>query len=508
MWCGAASRSLKLLCARRGADRLAIIALFRPWTSCDSPEPTMKISRRQFVAITAFLAIAIGLSCYVIVVRGRAPTPAGVPSFTDLVSAHKFVVITPPSSLYLPGTVVERLSESPLALKTICTPNSGFGPACSSKYKTASCGEISMTRQFSGDVMFDLGLPIIWSSTASSSTKTQVAVRLTNLRVTELPPGECEAGLAISPCKEEVASRRKENLPLTVIQAVLIGDISIKTTDLRSVHDEIGVGTVEELAAKLSLSASSTDRETFEGKGLVIGIRDDTRLLQKVHYVATGAGSEDSAEPLLEVGKTALLLSREAVHHNVRSLKQGTPMGCWATVLAMLVEFQMSRGGLEDFVGLDDEALILAVLSSVDALESKTGPLDSEPSWVEIYKTSRRDGGGLTPARQERLLRVLPIDSFLPQSVSLKGWLNRLRDHGPLWITTGSIFSTHARLLIGMGGDGDETWFEIIDPASGTRQFLSLRAFIEQFERENRELPREEVQLRNQILYWNGRTNK
>jgi Papain-like cysteine protease AvrRpt2 len=81
----------------------------------------------------------------------------------------------------------------------------------------------------------------------------------------------------------------------------------------------------------------------------------------------------------------------------------------------------------------------------------------------------------------------LPPKAEVPQDYTASGWQDLLQKNGPLWVTTNegtSSFSVHARILIGIHGDGspDATFLKIIDPADASTVSQSLLIFTQHFD--------------------------
>ena len=62
---------------------------------------------------------------------------------------------------------------------------------------------------------------------------------------------------------------------------------------------------------------------------------------------------------------------------------------------------------------------------------------------------------------------------------------NMLSTYGPLWVTTdgGSLDTVHARIVIGMGGDGSPagTTMQLIDPADGAIHDETYEVFVRRY---------------------------
>ena len=164
-------------------------------------------------------------------------------------------------------------------------------------------------------------------------------------------------------------------------------------------------------------------------------------------------------------------------------LSQPKSMDCWITVITMMVSWRDAK------------------TYTIEAVAAKLG----DP-WKLYYDTNT----GLPFNDQEKLIRELSLKGEPPANYITKAYLELLKAHGPLWITTGDGFSAHARLLIGIETDttkktkGDT--FIFIDPKLSTGKPVRLNSlqFFSQFEEEMRELNRENYKgpLRIQIYHF------
>lgn len=119
------------------------------------------------------------------------------------------------------------------------------------------------------------------------------------------------------------------------------------------------------------------------------------------------------------------------VEGRLRPLKQENDMACWATVATILFSWKH-----------DTNASIQGVL------------LQAGQEFVDLFAA----GQGLKSADKPTFLQRLGLTAEPPMSFSVQGFDQLLQAHGPLWITAdedpGANFSVHARVLIGLRGDG------------------------------------------------------
>jgi hypothetical protein len=131
----------------------------------------------------------------------------------------------------------------------------------------------------------------------------------------------------------------------------------------------------------------------------------------------------------------------------VTPLRQPSSMACWATVTTMMASYK------------DGRAYTVADIPSV---VGRAGA-----RYTQIYN----DDTGLGSRDKGPFLAAMGFTSEPPASYIPRAVYDMMSSYGPLWITTdgGSLDSVHARVLIGMGGDGSPTGttMQIIDPADG-----------------------------------------
>ncbi len=158
-------------------------------------------------------------------------------------------------------------------------------------------------------------------------------------------------------------------------------------------------------------------------------------------------------------------------------LAQPSSMACWATVFTMMKMWREQQSM---------------------SIETALGTVGQR--WVDIYTAN----SGLPSADKPTFISSAGLVAEPPQSWSLQGWEQLLRNYGPIWVTTdeaaGLPWAIHARIITGIYGDGtpEGTKFKIIDPAGGRRYEESIATFIPKYE--------EEVirtgHMRIQVVHW------
>jgi hypothetical protein len=147
-------------------------------------------------------------------------------------------------------------------------------------------------------------------------------------------------------------------------------------------------------------------------------------------------------------------------------LAQPSDKTCWATVTTMMISWR------------DQASYTIA-----QVMDMAGAPYDKK------FKNNQT----LRASEKEDLLDELDLRGEPPMSYAARGLLELLRQYGPLWVTTdedpSKNFSIHARIVIGMYGDGspDGTFLRIVDPAGGRQYDESFATFARKFEEEARD---------------------
>lgn len=153
-------------------------------------------------------------------------------------------------------------------------------------------------------------------------------------------------------------------------------------------------------------------------------------------------------------------------------IQQENSNACWATVVTMLISWKEQK-----------EYSVEEVLKKAGEDYSKL--FDREQG---LSACGKKD---CPSPSVEDLLKKLSLRAEAPQSFTEKGWLELLKNYGPLWITSQVeikkenkvILASHARILFGMRSDENKNIFmKVIDPLSGTSQEEKFEDFVRQYE--------------------------
>jgi hypothetical protein len=167
-------------------------------------------------------------------------------------------------------------------------------------------------------------------------------------------------------------------------------------------------------------------------------------------------------------------------YYEIKAIKQPSSMSCWATVYTMMLSWKNNT--------------TLTLDSAVDRLGNP-------------WKTYFYNDDGL-PLGQERLfVSTAGLREEPPANYSIQGFINMLKNYGPLWIVTGNGISSHARLLIGINGDGsyENSKFSFINPQTGKIETQDALDFFREFELEARfviDRRLDDIPFRWQIIHW------
>lgn len=166
----------------------------------------------------------------------------------------------------------------------------------------------------------------------------------------------------------------------------------------------------------------------------------------------------------------------------VTPLQQPSSRACWATVSTMMASFN------------DRQAYTVADIPNV------VGRADAR--YRQIYTANT----GLTGSEKDGFLAAMGLTAEPPASYLARAVYNMMEAFGPLWVTTdgGSLDTVHARVLIGMGGDGTPTatTMQIIDPADGMIHDETYAVFARRYSNVGAADAAAGAPFRAQIVHW------
>jgi len=143
----------------------------------------------------------------------------------------------------------------------------------------------------------------------------------------------------------------------------------------------------------------------------------------------------------------------------VPAIRQKSDMACWITVYTMMKSWKDRK------------------IYKVEQVATELGK-----PWSTFFLKNT----GLPPEKEKAFMARTGLKSEPPASYMLSAYADWLQQYGPVWIVTGNLGGRHARLLVGISGDGtyDKTEFIFIDPASGKEVEENSLKFFEKYEQE------------------------
>ena len=160
-------------------------------------------------------------------------------------------------------------------------------------------------------------------------------------------------------------------------------------------------------------------------------------------------------------------------------MAQPSGNACWATVFTMLVSWRRQQSL---------------------TIETALGTVGQR--WVDLFRADT----GLPGSDKSAFLAAAGMIAEPPQSYSVEGWEQLLRNYGPVWVTTdeapGRAWAIHARVITAISGDGtpERTFFTIVDPAGGRTYQESIAVFIPKYEEEVIQTG----YMRIQVVHWSA----
>ena len=141
----------------------------------------------------------------------------------------------------------------------------------------------------------------------------------------------------------------------------------------------------------------------------------------------------------------------------ISAIRQPSTMACWLAVTTMMLSWKDGKN-----YTIDDVAKTIG-----------------DP-WKLFYELNT----GLPEKDKNSFIKKMGLVGLPPANHMLEKYIDLLKQNGPLWITTGDEWSSHARVLIGVEGKGryDDTDFIFIDPATGEVQRQPVLNFMKDFE--------------------------
>ena len=409
-----------------------------------------------------------------------------------LLDEHGFVELRPPSTLFMPGTVVSVVQEDPLRLRTICLPSEAFGPESREGVRWSNSADVDMDRVLGAEFgIGESGLRQLKAEGGIDSVR-GVVFKLRNVKVAEMPDAQRS-----EECRDAIAGRLEAGDEVSVVRAVFVADAEYAVTFRAGVNAEGRARATKSLALALQAVIQGNTLRRLVGKQLVWGLDEDSSLVKIGSSLpATGRAKRDRKPilrgrgPITELERNVLLpaVNGKEISEfvDVPPMMQRTPMGCWATVYAMMKSW-------------------------CDNLEWSVG--DAVGELGEEYVSYFVEDTGLPGGAEIVFVQDAQMVAEPPANYTLEAYADMLRRYGPLWVTMGDGLSSHAIVLIGVYADSldhtleayKESVLVFIDPEDGTYLRMSGLDFAREFEREAAVVvgAAVDVDLRWQIIHWN-----
>jgi hypothetical protein len=165
---------------------------------------------------------------------------------------------------------------------------------------------------------------------------------------------------------------------------------------------------------------------------------------------------------------------------NIPAVKQPTGNTCWATAATMLISWKKGPQTIQQ--AMDNAGVIYGLKVKADS--------------------------GLAGSEKPSFLQAVGMKAEGPQTYSVAGWQQLLKNYGPLWVTTNEgtsqRFAVHARVMVGISGDGSPsgTFVTLLDPATGSKTSETIQSFTKKMEDIARADLGQGADLRPQVVHY------
>jgi hypothetical protein len=201
-----------------------------------------------------------------------------------------------------------------------------------------------------------------------------------------------------------------------------------------------------------------------------------------IRHIVEQSTKNTSIQQKTKRGKQKRSQDFSIVINGVTPIQQPNGMGCWATVATMMASY---RDGWPYTV-----AEIPDVVGRVGVRYRK------------IFTKKK----GLLNADKGPFLTAMGLTAEPPATYLAHALYDMMKSYGPLWVTTdgGSLDTVHARVLIGIVGDGTphETTMRLIDPADGAIHDETFDVFTRRYGNVGSLDANSNRPFRAQIVHW------
>lgn len=390
---------------------------------------------------------------------------------------YGYAELNPASQLPSPGTIVVFDKNQNGVINVVCPCTNAFGDSVSLKYVESPTADISIINELEEDLNFNLDVTKVSGNIGVHSIK-KIELRLTNVKILELPD-DAVVGLLnnrTSACTKIIKLRKSQGKTITMIKKVIKADAEYRISfDINMSANEKAL-IMDSLQLQFSGSVKDVATNTIIGKELYWGFSDDAALgqLQPGELPSTG-GTESKISDSTKSYKVQI----DVVSYDVKPVKQDKNNDCWLAVYTMLKSWSLNK-----------------TLSKEDVAKELGEP------WLGYFKNNT----GLPESSIELFKLTTNLKSEPPANHLPIAYKEFLEKYGPIWITTGNGFSSHARLLVGIHGNkpGELSTFVFIDPMTGSLEEKDFLTFFGEFEKEAKFIvdKRPDLDFRVQVMHY------
>jgi hypothetical protein len=215
-------------------------------------------------------------------------------------SKYEFSQLVPPANFYPPGTILKVDNIDPFVVRRVCSQTASLGPDVLQHIERSDTATSSIAAAFTGD--FELGAHYMDQLKNDSKFRYVRKVRadLSNVYLLDLPTSEIFRLIRHRDpeCIAAVNYYIDHRDTVTLVYQALVADAEYSVEYDSSLHQDAKATLTQALAARLAGSIDSIGLESFMGKQLIWGVRDDQRLVRLSEPLK--AGMSDRVLPVTQ----------------------------------------------------------------------------------------------------------------------------------------------------------------------------------------------------------------
>lgn len=241
----------------------------------------------------------------------------------DVLRSYQFTELNPPSTLVPPGTFVLVQKRQPLVLGVICPSEQSFGAELSKRLLKSDSVTANISSALKGSFNIDANQLSLAKAVANGEHVKEISISLSNVKVIEIPDSAVTELIASRDknCSSAIKMRRDRDGDVTLIKAVLQADAAYKVSFDGQLSASLQDQITNDVAASMGFNDKIASGDSFVGKALYWGIRDDQALADYSPLTATMTGT-DNPKPIIPTNDSA------KVENLVKSMvQQGHPIG-------------------------------------------------------------------------------------------------------------------------------------------------------------------------------------